>query len=69
VASQGPFGVAPWRGSLAYRLEQSKGGERRQSEGERKELGFKLNFLKISNQNLKTLIMKVVGNLKIYNFF
>jgi hypothetical protein len=39
--------------ALLCRLEQSRGGERRQREGERKGLGFKLNFLKISNQNLK----------------
>jgi hypothetical protein len=32
---------------------QSRGGERREREGERKGPGFKLNFLKISNRNLK----------------
>jgi hypothetical protein len=38
---------------LLYRLEQSRGGERREREGERKGPGLKLNFLKISNRNLK----------------
>jgi hypothetical protein len=33
--------------------EQSKGGERREREGERKEPELKLNFLKISNRNFK----------------
>jgi hypothetical protein len=33
--------------------EQSRGGERREREEERKGSEFKLNFLKISNQHLK----------------
>jgi hypothetical protein len=36
-----------------YWPEQSRGRERRKREGERKGLGFKLNFLKLSNRNLK----------------
>jgi hypothetical protein len=31
---------------LLYRPEQSRGGERREREGEKKGLEFKLNFLK-----------------------
>jgi hypothetical protein len=41
-------------------------GEKR--EGEREGPGFKLNFHKIPSRNLKTLNMRVVGNLKSYNF-
>jgi hypothetical protein len=39
--------------TLLCRPEQSRGGERREREGERKGSGFKLNFLKISNRNFK----------------
>jgi hypothetical protein len=64
VASRDPLGVIPWHGLPAQgcpaawrffsaRPEQSRGGERREREGGRKGLGFKLNFLKLSNRNLK----------------
>jgi hypothetical protein len=49
-------------------MGQNRGGERRER-GEREGVEFKLNFLKISNGNIKTLNTKVVGDLKIYNFY
>jgi hypothetical protein len=60
----GLLGTILWCGSPAGIVDQVAGGccplmgqnregERREREGERKGLGFKLNFLKISNRNLK----------------
>jgi hypothetical protein len=55
-------------GSHCPLMGQNRGGERRER-GEREGVEFKLNFLKISNGNIKTLNTKVVGDLKIYNFY
>jgi hypothetical protein len=48
---------------LLYRLEQSRGGERREREGGRKGPGFKLNFLKILNRNCDSLSTCKLGTL------
>jgi hypothetical protein len=43
---------------LLYRPEQRTGGEKRETKGERKGPGFKLNFHKISNINMKNFEQK-----------
>jgi hypothetical protein len=56
------------RGRRGRDKAAARGGERRERVAERKGSGFKLNFLKVSNINLKNFEHKVVGNLKIYDF-
>jgi hypothetical protein len=56
---------AVWQCFSAGRSRIGEGREERGKEGP----GFKLNFLKILNRNLKNSKQKVVGNLKIYNFY
>jgi hypothetical protein len=58
---------ARWPAAVAPRRDRTGEG-RGEREGERKEPGFKLNFLKVLNRNLKTFNTKIIGNLKIYDF-